>query len=260
MPFETILYETEGPIASLTLAREHRLNAIDRQMIAELEEATDAFEADADTRVLVVTGAGRAFSAGADIKERAENAGDLSVQRTSSRISPLFRRLERMDKISVAAVNGPAFGGGCELALACDLRIASTAASFSLPEAKLGILPGAGGTQRLPRLIGPGRAKEMMLLGTTVTAEQALAWGLVNRTVEPNALAGEAQRMAERLVAMAPRSLALVKQAVNVALDAGIDVGLDYEQRCSEVVAVLEDRREGYRAFVEKREPHFTGR
>ena len=164
-----------------------------------------------------------------------------------------------MDKISVAAVNGPAFGGGCELALACDLRIASTAATFGLPEVRLGILPGAGGTQRLPRLIGPGRAK-MMLLGTTVGAEQALAWGLVNRTVEPDALAAAARRMAEELVGMAPRSLALVKQAVNVALDADIDTGLDYEQRCSEIVAATEDRREGYLAFVEKRAPHFTGR
>ncbi len=260
MPFETIRYETDGPIASLTLSREHRLNAIDRQMIAELEEATDVFEADPDTRVLVVTGAGRAFSAGADIKERAENAADIAVQRTSARISPLFRRLERMDKISVAAVNGPAFGGGCELALACDLRVASTAATFALPEARLGILPGAGGTQRLPRLIGPGRAKEMMLLGTTVGAEQALAWGLVNRIAEPDALAAAARRMAEELVGIAPRALALVKQAVNVALDADIDTGLDYEQRCSEIVAATEDRREGYLAFVEKRAPHFTGR
>ena len=260
MTFQTLRYEADGAVATLTLAREHRLNAIDRAMIGEITGALDAFEADGDVRVLIITGAGRAFSAGADIKERVEHANDMAAQRTSVRISPLFRRIELMDKVAVAAINGPAFGGGCELALACDLRIASSTATFALPEGKLGILPGAGGTQRLPRLIGPGRAKEMMLLASTVDALQALSWGLVNRVVEPGELMREARRVADELAAMAPRSLALMKQAIDRAADLDIDAGLEYEQRCSEIVAATDDRREGYAAFVEKRAPVFTGR
>ena len=260
VPFETLHYQVDGPVATITLAREHRLNAIDRAMIGELTQALDAFEGDGDTRVLIITGAGRAFSAGADIKERVENADDITVQRTSVHISPLFRRIELMDKMAVAAINGPAFGGGCELALACDLRIASSTATFALPEGKLGILPGAGGTQRLPRLIGPGRAKEMMLLASTVDALQALSWGLVNRVVEPGELTREAERLAGELAAMAPKSLALMKQAIGRAADLDMDAGLEFEQRCSEIVAATDDRREGYAAFVEKRKPIFTGR
>ena len=260
LPFQTLIYETDGSVATLTLAREHRLNAIDRAMIGELTQVLDAFEANGDARVLIVTGAGRAFSAGADIKERVENADDISVQRTSVCISPLFRRIELMDKVAIAAINGPAFGGGCELALACDLRIASSTATFALPEGKLGILPGAGGTQRLPRLIGPGRAKEMMLLATTVDALQALSWGLVNRVVEPGELGQEARRLANDLATMAPRSLALMKQAIDRTADVDMDTGLEYEQRCSEIVAATGDRREGYAAFVERRKPIFTGR
>ncbi len=260
MAFTTLRYETDGALATITLAREHRLNAIDRQMVTELTEVVDVLEADSAVRVVLVTGAGRAFCAGADIKERAENAGDLSLQRTSVQISPLFRRLERLEQIVIAAVNGPAAGGGCELAMACDLRIASSAATFALPEVRLGILPGAGGTQRLPRLVGPARAKEMMLLGNFIPAEQALAWGLVNRVVPPDALIAEARGLAEGLLKLAPLALSGIKGAVNVALEADLDTGLQYEQHVSHSLAMTEDRREGYQAFVEKREPRFQGR
>ena len=225
----TLTYETEGGIAVLTLRREERRNAINRAMIADLTEAIDAFEADDGARVLVVTGAGSAFSAGADIKERAENAGDMSVQRTSLHISPLFRRLELTGKVVIAAINGPAVGGGCELALACDLRVAARSAVFALPEVRLGILPGAGGTQRLPRVVGPARAKEMMLLARYLDAEAALGWGLVNEVAEDAELMPRARALAAEIIEMAPVALGVIKSAVDKAQDLDLDAGLAFE-------------------------------
>ena len=260
MPYATLRYETDGPLAVLTLQRPERLNAISREMVAELADVVAGLENDEAVRVLIVTGAGRAFCAGADIKERAEQAEDMAVQRTSAQLSPTFRRLERLRQVSIAAVNGPAAGGGLELAMACDLRIAASGATVALPEVALGILPGAGGTQRLPRLIGPARAKEMMLFGRFVDAETALAWGLVNAVVEPAQLMTEARTWAERLIEAPPLSIAAIKAAVDVAMSTDLDAGLEHEQRASASLAATEDRREGYAAFAEKRKPHFTGR
>lgn len=260
MPYATLRYETDGPLGVLTLDRQERLNAISREMVAELADVVAGLETDEAVRVLIVTGAGRAFCAGADIKERAEQAADMAAQRTSQQLSPTFRRLERLRQVSIAAVNGPAAGGGLELAMACDLRIASSGATMALPEVALGILPGAGGTQRLPRLIGPARAKEMMLFGRFVDAETALAWGLVNAVVEPAQLMAEARTWAERLIEAAPLSIAAIKAAVDVAMSADLDVGLEHEQRSSASLAATEDRREGYAAFAEKRKPRFVGR
>ena len=260
MPYATLRYETDGPLAVLTLDRPERLNAISRKMSAELANVVAGLESDQAVRVLIVTGAGRAFCAGADIKERAEHADDTAVQRTSQQLSPTFRRLERLRQVSIAAVNGPAAGGGLELAMACDLRIASSEASLALPEVALGILPGAGGTQRLPRLIGPARAKEMMLFGRFVDAETALGWGLVNAVVEPAQLMPEARARAERLLGSAPLSIAAIKAAVDVAMSADLDTGLEHEQRASALLAATDDRREGYAAFAEKRKPRFVGR
>ena len=258
--YETLRYESGDGIAAVTLDRPHRLNAFDRHLIADFADAVAQAEADRSIRVVIVTGAGRAFSAGADIKERAEQPEGTEVQRSSTRLSPLFRRLEQMEKLFIAAVNGPAVGGGCELAMACDLRVAAPEATFALPEVRLGILPGAGGTQRLPRIIGPARAKELMLLGRFISAEQALAWGLVNRVVPAGELMPEVRRMAAELLALAPLSLTMIKGAVNVALEVDLDSGLQYEQRCSHHLVTTEDRREGYQAFVEKRQPVFQGR
>ncbi len=260
MTYNTIRFETEGSLGILTLDRQHRLNAISRELTGELQQFVTDMETTPDVRVLIVTGAGRAFCAGADIKERTENINDLSFARTSSVISPTFRRLERLGQVSIAAVNGVAAGGGLELAMACDLRIASTEARMALPELTLGILPGAGGTQRLPRLVGPARAKEMMLLGKFIDAPTALSWGLVNETAPPDQLMAEARAWADRLLELPPLSLASIKNAVNVAMDVDVDSGIQYEQRCSAMLALTEDRREGHVAFVEKRKPVFTGR
>jgi enoyl-CoA hydratase/carnithine racemase len=260
MPYETFTFETDGPLGIVTLSRPDRLNAISRQMTLDLFDLVGTIERNDDVRVLIVTGEGRAFCAGADIKERAENQDDFSLQRTSALISPTFTRLERLPQVSIAAINGPAAGGGLELAMACDLRIASSEARMALPEVRLGILPGAGGTQRLPRLVGPARAKEMMLFGGFVDASKALDWGLVNAVTEPEALLAEARRWADALLALPPLSLANIKGAVNAAMDIDLESGTAYEQRCSTVLAMTEDRREGYAAFADKRQPHFTGR
>ncbi len=260
MTFNTIRFDAEGPLGILTLDRQHRLNALSRELVSELQQLVSELETNDDIRVVIVTGAGRAFCAGADIKERAENIDDLSFARTSAVISPTFRRLERLNQVSIAAVNGVAAGGGLELAMACDLRIASSEAQMALPELTLGILPGAGGTQRLPRLVGPARAKEMMLFGKFIDAPTALNWGLVNEVASPGALMDEARAWAGRLLELPPLSLASIKNAVNVAMDVDVDTGIQYEQRCSALLALTEDRREGHAAFVEKRKPAFTGR
>lgn len=260
MAFSTLRFDTEGHLGILTLGRPERLNAISKQMTLELAELVTQLESDDEVRVVIVTGEGRAFCAGADIKERAEHPDDMSIQRTSRLISPTFRRLERLAQVTIAAINGPAAGGGLELALACDLRIASIEARMALPEITLGILPGAGGTQRLPRLIGPGRAKQMMLFGDFVDAKTALDWGIVNTVVAPDALMATTRKWAEALLDLAPISLAHIKSSINIAMDSDVDTGITYEQRASTIVAMSEDRQEGYDAFVNKRPPHFTGR
>lgn len=261
MPFETLTLEVDGTVGLLTLNRPERLNAMNIRMAYELEDVVaDLERTTGKLRVLVVTGAGRAFSAGADIKDRVENPNEPNVQRVGQFLGRAFRRMERLDTVCIAAVNGIAAGGGCELALACDLRIASTEARFALPEVKLGILPGAGGTQRLPRVVGATRAKEMMLFGEFIPAEQALAWGLVNRVTAPDQLIPTARAMARDLLKRPPLSLGMIKAAVNDGLEADLDTGLDLEKRCSMYLLNTEDRREGMAAFAEKREPRFQGR
>jgi enoyl-CoA hydratase len=260
MSFETLRFETGGHLGIMTLNRPERLNALSKQLTLDLMELVGQLESDDDIRVVIVTGEGRAFCAGADIKERAENPGDFSIQRSSRLISPTFRRLERLPQVTIAAINGPAAGGGLELAMACDLRIASTTARMGLPEITLGILPGAGGTQRLPRLVGPARAKQMMLFGTLIDATQAHEWGIVNELAEPDELMPKARKWADVLLERPPISLSNIKWAVNVAMDADVDTGISFEQRASTIVAMTEDRVEGSNAFVEKRKPKFEGR
>ena len=263
MDYDTLLYEVTDNVAVIRLNRPERLNAIGGSMKADLRHAfLERASHDEAVRCVIVTGAGdRAFCAGADIKERAGAAlpqADYHLRQQATHA--LFRAIEQFEKPVIAAINGVAMGGGLEIALCCDVRIAARGARLALPEARIGALPAAGGTQRLPRLVGPGIAKELMLTGDAIDTERALAIGLVNQVVDAEALMPTAMAMAARMAANAPLALRHIKHAVDTGMQVGIDAGLQYERYAAALVVSSEDRLEGMRAFVEKRKPVFRGR
>jgi enoyl-CoA hydratase/carnithine racemase len=211
-------------------------------------------------RAVVFTGAGdRAFSAGADLKER-RGMSEADTRARIDLINDVFNRIARLGKPTIAAVNGVAFGGGLELALACDFRVAVESAHLGLTEVRLGIMPGAGGTQRLARLIGAGRAKELILLGRRVTAAHAATIGLVTTSVPETQLAPMVNELVKELEGSAPISVAMAKQAIDRGIDVVFDEGLRIERQCYEVTLTTEDRNEGLRAFAEKRPPKYLGK
>ncbi len=262
MHYETLLYEVVDGVAVIRLNRPERMNAIGGAMKAELRQAIlERARADESVRCVILTGEGdRAFCAGADIKERANKVlpqSQYHLQQKSTH--ELFRAIEQFEKPVIAAINGVAMGGGLELALCADIRIAASHARLALPEAKIGALPAAGGTQRLPRLVGTGVAKELMFTGDAISAARALAIGLVNHVVEPTALMATAQAMALRIAGNAPLSVRHIKHAVDAGMQVGLDAGLEYERYAAALVVSSADRLEGMRAFVEKRSPVFRG-
>ncbi|HEX6967085.1 MAG TPA: enoyl-CoA hydratase-related protein [Gemmatimonadaceae bacterium] len=260
MSFTTITLTVRDSIATITVNRPDKLNALNDATITELGEAIDQTSERDDVRGVIVTGAGnKAFVAGADIAELATQ-GPLDGKRRAQRGQEIFSRFERSRKPVIAAVNGYALGGGCELALACHMRIASDTARFGLPEVKLGIAPGYGGTQRLPRLVGKGRALEMILTGEMIDAAEAHRIGLVNKVVPGTELLGTAEAMLGKILAQGPIAVALSIEAVNRGLDTTIEEGLVLEANHFGLLASTEDMREGMRAFLEKRAAHFTGR
>jgi enoyl-CoA hydratase len=234
------------------------MNTINSGLLEELEGALHDFAGDPGVRVLIITGAGeKAFSAGADITGFAEiRAGN----RPSVNVHELFLKIEEYPKPVIAAINGYALGGGCELAMSCHLRLAAQEARLGLPEVRIGIIPGWGGTQRLPRLIGKTKALELMLTGDQISAEEALHLGLVNRVVPRAQLLDEAKALAARLAAGAPLALQAILRAVNKGFELPIRDGLKIEQEGTVLVFSSEDAKEGARAFLEKRPPNFTGR
>ncbi|MDP6550474.1 MAG: enoyl-CoA hydratase/isomerase family protein [Dehalococcoidia bacterium] len=257
MPYETIIYEKKGGLVDITLNRPDRLNAANLQLAREMNQAVGEIEADEEVRVMILHGAGRAFCAGADIKAMAE--GELSGELVH-KMTALCTRMEGLSKVTISAVNGIAAGGGCEMALACDLRLAADVARFGLPEVKLGLLPGSGGTQRLPRIIGAGRAKWVMYTGEFVDAETALQWGLVNQVVPGDQLLEEAGKLAQTLLERPPLALRLIKSCIDVGSQMDLRSGLEYEGRCIQILEASEDAQEGLRAFIEKRAGDFKGR
>ena len=262
MTFETLLYEVQDGIALITLNRPERMNTLGGSMKPDLRTAfLERARDDAAVRAVVLTGSGdRAFCAGADIKERAGQSLSLPDYHLKQKAThDLFRAIETFEKPVIAAINGVALGGGLELALCADIRIASNTAKLGLPEAKIGALPAAGGTQRLPRLVGPGWAKQLMLTCDHIDAATALRIGLVTEVTEPDALLPTACAMAARIAANAPLSLRFIKHAVDLGLQTGIDAGLEYERFAAAIVVSSDDRKEGMRAFVEKRKPTFRG-
>jgi len=252
--------ERRGAIEVWTLDAEDTRNAISRAIAAELEERVARVSRSSETRVVILTGAGdKAFCAGADLKERA-TMSEPEVRTFLERLRRVLRAVELSDCVFIAALNGSALGGGTELALACDLRIAAPAAELGLTEVRLGIIPGGGGTQRLPRLIGAGRAKDLILTGRRINAAEAFAIGLVQRLAPEGRLMEVSVSVAEQIAANAPLAVAAAKHAIDGGAALGLDEALGLELRQYETVLGSEDRREGLRAFAEKRPPVWRGR
>jgi enoyl-CoA hydratase len=259
MPYENLLYEINDHIVRITFNRPKVLNALNRQTVQELGDCLDRARDDGDIRALILTGAGeKAFVAGADINELAQrtpaDGKDFSLFGQE-----IFHRLETLGKPSIAAINGFALGGGCELALACSIRIASRSARLGQPEVKLGILPGYGGSQRLARLCGKGVAHELILTGDIISAEEALRIGLVNRVVEPAELLPAAEMIARKIVVNAPLAVKFAMEAVERGTEMPQEEGLFLEATLFGLCCATEDMREGTRAFLEKRSPQFKG-
>jgi enoyl-CoA hydratase len=260
MPFSVIQLETKEGIATLTINRPDKLNALNDAVIEELREAVAVIESDDRIRGVIVTGAGpKAFVAGADIGELATQ-GPLSGKDRSLAGQAVFRRLERCGKPVIAAVNGFALGGGCELAMACHVRLASENAKFGQPEVKLGIGPGYGGTVRLPRLVGKGRALELLLTGDMIDAHEAYRIGLVNRVVPAGELIVETEKLLRRILSNGPIAVRLCLEAVETGLDLSVDESSLLEANHFGLIASTEDMREGMAAFLEKRSAAFEGR
>lgn len=256
MPEANVLLSIEGPLAIITVNRPEKRNALDPRTVEEFHGAL-AEVGNARCVVFIVTGAGdKSFVAGADI-----NA--IKTRRREDALAPINSRLmsaiENHDAVAIAAVNGFAMGGGCELALACDLRIASENAVFGLPETTLGIIPAAGGTQRLPRVVGLGRAKEMILTGAKWDAKRALDYGLVSEVVPSAELMPAARALAARVCALGPLAIRLAKQALNASSNMPLQSGLAFESMIQAVTYESKDKLEGASAFLEKRPPRFTG-
>jgi enoyl-CoA hydratase len=257
--FDFLTFEVAERIATVTVNRPDKLNALNDATIAELGAAIDEARIREDVGGIIITGAGRSFVAGADISEMQGQSAFVAKARARSG-QAVFRRIEMSPKPVIAAVNGFALGGGCELAMACHVRLASEHAKFGQPEVKLGILPGYGGTQRLPRLVGKGVALQLLLTGEMIDAQEALRIGLVNRVVHAAELMGAAQIMLKQMMANAPLALALCIEAVDRGLQMSLDEGLVLEANHFGLLASTEDMRQGMSAFMEKRAPTFSGR
>jgi enoyl-CoA hydratase/carnithine racemase len=260
-----VLLETVSDgVLTLTLNRPRKLNAMSPEVFAALAAAIAVARDDRSIRVVVITGAGRMFSAGADIS-MVKEFGDpeLPAEQFRARLRRLqsvFDDLEQLEKPVIAALNGPCVGGGVDLALACDLRVAVSDAFFYIPEVRLGLIPDLGATQRLPRLIGVARAKEMILTGRRFSAAECQAMGLVNRVVDREALPSAIREMADDLKAGAPLAVGVAKQAIDRAWATDLRAGEEFEAHAQTPLYRSEDAREGYRAFVEKRAPKWSGR
>jgi enoyl-CoA hydratase len=260
MDYQAILFERKKGIAYLTLNRPEVLNARNRRMREELIDAVTAIREDPEVRVVILTGAGeRSFSAGRDLKEAAqEKVGVVAARQAKMEISDT-EMIARLDKPVIAAINGFALGGGCELALACDIRVAVEGAKVGLPEVSRGMIPGSGGTQRLSRVVGLGKALELILTGSVIDAEEACRIGLVNKVVPRDELMAAAEEYAQAIATKAPVAVVLAKEAVREGYEMSLDDGLRLETDLSALLRTTEDIKEGARAFVEKRPPQWRG-
>jgi enoyl-CoA hydratase len=259
MSYETLQVEKDGNIAVVKLNRPP-VNSLNVKAYGEIYEVFCELEKDESVKAIIITGSGeKAFAAGLDVKEVAgKSIPDYFAFGRVSRMC--LDKVANIEKPTIAAVFGFVFGGGCELALACDLRIASTDASIGCPEINLGIIPGSGGTQRLPRLIGTAKAKELLFMGDTVSGEEAYRIGLVNKVVAKEALLDEAKAWAKRLASKPKLALSLLKNAIDNGINMDLQSAITYENDCFVIAYVSEDGREGFQAFIEKRKPAFKDR
>jgi len=261
LSYQEIIYEKEDGVAVITFNRPEVRNALNYLAIDETLAAAGDADADESVRVLILTGAGdKAFVAGADIEELQERNTLTELGKRSARRRVLANLLETMAKPTIAAVNGVAAGTGLELAMACNIRIASDNARFGQPEVNLGIMPGNGGTQRLPRLVGEGRAMEMILTGEFIDAQEAYRIGLVNRVVPQAELLQYARGLAAKIAGKSPLAIRLAKDAIHTGLNMSLRDGIEYENKLFAILCGSEDKREGVSAFLEKRPPGFRGR
>ncbi len=258
MQFEHLLYEIQGPMALITINRAEKHNAISLATLDELLAAVDAAAVDDDVRVLTITGAGgRSFASGSDLSEVLHRDFKKALEPI---VQGLADKLERTPKPTIAAIDGICMGGGLEVALGCDLRVATPRSRFATPEGKLGIIPGGGATARLPRVVGRGWGMEMLLMGEPIDAERALQIGLVTRLVDPEELLPEARRMAEHLATFAPFVPRTMKAMVHFGMEGSLASALMLEKYAQGALVQTEDKTEGISAFLEKRPPEFKGR
>ncbi len=258
MAYETVVTSKEGHLGIVTLNRPDALNALNTKMVTELISALTDFEKDEEVRCLVITGSEKAFSAGADIKEM---SGITAVEMTmSGHFFPLWDKVGRYPKPIVAALSGFVLGGGLEVAMSCDILVASETTQLGQPEIDIGVMPGGGGTQRLSKAVGKYKAMEMVLTGKRIGAEEAKALGLVSRVVPKEAYLSEAMKVANEVSGKSPVAVRLAKMAVNKAFEMGLNDGLDFERELFYLLFASEDKMEGMKAFMEKRKPEFKGK
>lgn len=257
MEYSSILVETRGRVGLVTLNRPQTLNALNHALMRELMDALDAFDKNDSVGAIVITGSDKAFAAGADIKEM---AGESALDMTRNDHIAVFGRIRTIRKPVIAAVSGWALGGGCELALSCDMIIASDTAKFGLPEVTIGVIPGAGGTQRLIRAVGKALAMEMILNERKLNAQEALHFGLANRVVPVSDYLNDALQLAEEIASRAPLAVRAAKRAINHSYESFLNDGLAEEKQIFYNLFGTEDQKEGMKAFVEKRKANWTGR
>ncbi len=257
MPYEMILTETRGRVGLIILNRPEVRNALNSQLLRELMDALEVFDNDDTIGAMVIAGNEKAFAAGADIKEM---SGKSVTEMMDSNFTSTFGRIMTIRKPVIAAVSGWALGGGCEIALSCDIIVASESAKFGQPEITIGVIPGAGGTQRLTHAVGKAVAMEMILNNRTLSAQEALQFGLINRIVPADQYLGEALKLAEEIAARAPVALRVAKKMVNQAYERTLSDGLQQERQEFYNLFSTEDQKEGMQAFIEKRKPEWKGK
>ncbi len=259
MDINSLLYEKEANIRIITLNRPKTMNALNDEVFKELSMVLGDIAADAEAQAVILTGGEKVFAAGGDIAFMS-TAGPLAAEQFVEMVQQVLKKIEQSDKPVIAAISGMALGGGCELALACDLRIAAEGTIFGQPEINLGIIPGAGGTQRLTRTVGPGWAKHMIMTGQTIDVETALKIGLVTKVVPKENLMQEAKKMASILAAKSSVALKAAKSCINYGQNVDLSSGLAHEIKSWAFLFSTEDQKEGMKAFLEKRKAHFIGK